>query len=247
MRTARTALGLLVHAMRNYPYEHAPRLPEGDAIDPRTLFLSAAESAAQREGKHAEGQASAPPSAIDPALAAAPVELEVGPGRGWFIVERLEHDPRARVVGLEIRRKWATIVDERLKKRGYGERGRVFAEDAKPALRRFLPDSVSVAYVHFPDPWWKKRHHKRLVVGPELLDELARVLVSGGELLIQTDVEERAEQYEAAVAAHGAFVPLGDAARVADHPHGARSPRERKAIEDGLPVYRLRYRRRAKG
>ncbi len=242
--TARTAPGLLVHAMRNYPYEHAPRLPEGDgAIDPRTLFLSAAESAAQSGGKHADGAVPAPQPEALAALAAAPVELEVGPGRGWFIVERLEHDPAARVIGLEIRRKWATIVDDRLKGRGYGMRGRVFAEDAKPALRRFVPDSVSVAYVHFPDPWWKKRHAKRLVVGAELLDELARVIVSGGELLIQTDVEERAVQYEAAVAAHGAFAPLEETARVVDHPHGARSPRERKAIEDGLPVFRLRYRR----
>jgi tRNA (guanine-N7-)-methyltransferase len=234
--------------MRNYPYEHAPRLPEGDAaIDPRTLFLPPGEPSAHGEAKHAESGPSALPAAVDAALLAAPIELEVGPGRGWFILERLEHDPRARVVGLEIRRKWATIVDDRLKTRGYASRGRVFAEDAKPALKRFVPDSVSVAYVHFPDPWWKKRHAKRLVVGPELLDELARVLVPGGELLIQTDVEERAEQYEAAVAAHGAFVPLEDSARVTDHPHGARSPRERKAIEDGLPVYRLRYRRLAKG
>src|SRR6476659_7769438 len=68
VRTARTAPGLLVHAMRNYPYEHAPRLPEGDAaIDPRTLFLSAAESEAQSGGKHAEVQPSAPPGGIDAA------------------------------------------------------------------------------------------------------------------------------------------------------------------------------------
>lgn len=224
--------------MRNYPYEHAPRLPEGDSIDPRTLFHPA--RPAQAGDEHAEVGQLSPPSA---ALESSPVELEVGPGRGWFIFERLDFAPEVRVVGLEIRRKWATIVDDRLAARGYGARGRVFAEDAKAALSRFVPDSVSIAYVHFPDPWWKKRHHKRLVVGQELLDELARVIVSGGELLVQTDVEERAEQYESIIAAHGAFEPFESTARVEDHPHGARSPRERKAIEDGLPVYRLRYRR----
>jgi tRNA (guanine-N7-)-methyltransferase len=230
--------------MRNYPYEHAPRLPEGDSIDPRTLFHPTA--SAPLAGEHAEDVAASLPLAPSGSLGA-PIELEVGPGRGWFIFERLDYAPDVRVVGLEIRRKWATIVDDRLKKRGYGARGRVFAEDAKAALTRFAPDSVAIAYVHFPDPWWKKRHAKRLVVGNELLGELARVLVSGGELLIQTDVEERAEQYEAIVAEHGAFEALEPTVRVVDHPHGARSPRERKAIEDGLPVYRLRYRRVSKG
>jgi tRNA (guanine-N7-)-methyltransferase len=133
-----------------------------------------------------------------------------------------------------------------LRARGYGARGRVFAEDAKLALPRFPAKSIAVAYVHFPDPWWKKRHHKRLVVSPELLEQLARILRDDGELLIQTDVEERAAQYETLVAAHGNFVPVEQGPRVADHPYGARSPRERKAMEDGLPVYRLRYRRLAR-
>jgi tRNA (guanine-N7-)-methyltransferase len=215
--------------MRNYPYEHAPRLPEAESIDPRSLFINepAGGDSSAQQSVDSEGR----------------LELEVGPGRGWFIFERLDIDPTTRVLGLEIRRKWATIVDDRLKSRGLASRGRVFAEDAKPALKKFQPDSIDIAYVHFPDPWWKKRHAKRLVVCDALLNELGRVVKSGGELLIQTDVEERAEQYEAIVREHGAFVPWEAEARVVDHPHGARSPRERKAIEDGLPVYRLRYRR----
>jgi tRNA (guanine-N7-)-methyltransferase len=154
----------------------------------------------------------------------------------------LEIDPRVRVLGVEVRRKWATIVDERLKKRGLGARGRVFADDIRLVLPRFVDRSLSVAYVHFPDPWWKKRHHKRLVLNQELLVELNRVLVPGGELLVQTDVFERADEYERVVAENGRFEPVEQTARVADHPYGARSPRERKAMEVGLPVVRLRYR-----
>jgi tRNA (guanine-N7-)-methyltransferase len=146
-------------------------------------------------------------------------------------------------VGLEIRRKWATIVDRRLAKRGYGDRARVFAEDAREALKRFSPASVSVAYIHFPDPWWKKRHKKRLVVAPELVHELVRVTAAGGELFIQTDVEERVEAYEAVLAAEPGFAPWPGGPRVDDNPYVARSPRERRALSDGLPIYRLRYRR----
>jgi tRNA (guanine-N7-)-methyltransferase len=199
------------------PYADAPRIPEGDRVDLRALVT----------GEW--------------------LELEVGPGRGGFVLERLEAEPRLGFVGLEVRRKWAAIVDARVAKRGLGTRGRVFAEDAKDALPRLGPDGVlRRAYLHFPDPWWKKRHQKRLVMGDVFLAEIARLVQPGGDLFIQTDVEERAAQYEAQVASCAWFAPAGDAPgspRVADNPFVARSPRERRAIADGLPVYRLLYRR----
>jgi len=101
-------------------------------------------------------------------------------------------------------------------------------------------------FVHFPDPWWKKRHRKRLVVRDAFLDQVARLLEPGGELFVQTDVEERATAYEGLVGLDERFRPAGDAPsspRLADNPYGARSPRERRAIADGLPVHRLRYER----
>jgi tRNA (guanine-N7-)-methyltransferase len=197
------------------PYDDAPRLPEGDRIDLRAVVTGDW------------------------------VEVEIGPGRGWFLVERAAAEPRAALVGLEIRRKWAAIVDARLAKRGLAPRARVFAEDARHALPRIAPDaSVRRVFVHFPDPWWKKRHHKRLVMKDGLLEQVARLLEAGGELFVQTDVEERAVAYEELVALDARFVPDGDAPgspRVADHAYVARSPRERRAIADGLPVHRMRW------
>ncbi len=203
----------------NHPYAHAPRVPEGAAIPLDELVPG--------EGRF---------------------EIEIGPGRGGFLFERAASRPDARLVGLEIRLKWAALVDERLQKRGLGARARVFNADAREALGRLGPDaSVAVVYLHFPDPWWKKRHEKRLVAGAPLLDGIARLLVDGGELFAQTDVEERAQQYEALFAAHPALEPAGDAPGspwLAENPYGARSPREHRAILDGLPVHRLRFRRR---
>ncbi len=177
--------------------------------------------------------------------AQSPIELEIGSGRGWFMVERVEADPTARIVGLEVKRKWATLVDERLRTRGFGERARVFAEDARLALPRFKAGCLGTAYIHFPDPWWKKRHHKRMVVADPVISQLVRLLVPGGLLFVQTDVEERADAYEQLLCAvpQLAGAGPGKAPRVADNPFGARSPRERKAIEDELPVFRLLYRR----
>jgi tRNA (guanine-N7-)-methyltransferase len=199
------------------PYDDAPRLPEATSVDVRAL---------------AQGEW---------------VELEIGPGRGWFLVERAVAEPRAALVGLEIRRKWAAIVDARLAKRGMGARARVFAEDAAHALPRLGPDgSVRRVFLHFPDPWWKKKHRKRLVMRDAFLSEVARLLEPGGELFVQTDVEERAAEYAQLVDLDPRFVPDGDVAgspRIVDHAYVARSPRERRAIADGLPVHRMRWRR----
>lgn len=176
-----------------------------------------------------------------------PIEIEIGPGRGGFVFERLAADPAVRLLGLEVRLKWAHLVDERLRKQGLGARARVLAEDAKVALPRLVPDgSVRAVFVHFPDPWWKKRHAKRLVVGDLLLREVVRLLQPGGELFVQTDVEERAAQYATEVAKVDALDPAGDAPgsiALAENPYGARSPREHKAIADGLPIHRMRWRK----
>jgi tRNA (guanine-N7-)-methyltransferase len=176
------------------------------------------------------------------------VELEVGPGRGWFLVERAQAEQSAALVGMEIRRKWAMIVDERLAARGLSSRARVFAEDARAALSRLVPEgSVRRVFVNFPDPWWKKRHEKRLLLQGRFLDEVARLLERGGELFVQTDVEERALAYAHLVGIDVRFAPAGDvpgAVWLADNPYAARSPRERRAIADGLPVHRMRWLRR---
>ena len=152
------------------------------------------------------------------------------------------------IVGLEVRRKWAAILDARLAARGLGDRARVFAEDAKEALRRLSPSgSLGAVYLHFPDPWWKKRHHKRLVMDLPVLDEIARLLVQGGEIFVQTDVGERAAQYQELLASDARFEPAGDCPgdpRLAENPYDARSHRERRAIADGLPVHRIRFKKK---
>ena len=197
------------------PYADAPRLPDTEKVEVRDVVRGAW------------------------------IEIELGPGRGGFLIERAAAAPEAALLGLEIRRKWAAIVDARLAKLGLASRARTLAEDARVALPRIVPDaSVRRFFAHFPDPWWKKRHQKRLMLAPAVVDQVARLLEPGGELFVQTDVEERAAQLEALLAPDARFRPAGDAAgspRLAENPYGARSPRERRAMADGLPIHRLRF------
>ncbi len=202
--------------MRSDPYAHAPRLPAGgEWVDPRELVGSGL----------------------------LPVEVEIGPGRGGFLFERLSAADVG-MIGLEVRRKWATILDERLNERGYGPRARVYAEDAREAIRRFPDASVSAAYVHFPDPWWKRRHRKRLVLAKDLVNSLLRVLIPSGKLFVQTDVLERAQAYHSLLTDVEGLEPVGQSPWVEENPYGARSTRERRALADGLPIYRLWYRKK---
>ncbi|MFI5298348.1 MAG: tRNA (guanine(46)-N(7))-methyltransferase TrmB [Polyangiales bacterium] len=207
------------------PYKDAPQLPGAwdETCEVRAIFPTAP--------------------------ADAPIELEIGGGRGGFAFERLAAAPEICLLGLEIKRKWATIVDRRLAAAGLGGRGRVFAEDARRGLPRLSPSaSVRAVFLHFPDPWWKKKHEKRLVLGDDVQEEIERLLILGGALFVQTDVEHRFEQYRRYLDTRPALAPAGDREgdpTLAENPYGARSPREHRAIEDGLPIFRLRYTRRA--
>lgn len=198
------------------PYALAARLPEGDALEPAALLGGGA----------------------------GPIEIDIGPGRGGFLFERLAASPDVRLIGFEVRLKWAFLVDERLRSHGLAARARVFAEDAGFALPRLAPATVRAVFIHFPDPWWKRRHRKRKVTNRDLLSEIARVVAPGGEFFYQTDVLERADEVEAMVSGLPEWSPWGSSARVQENPYGAMSPRERRAVADGLPIARLRYRRR---
>ena len=197
-------------------YDHAPRLPEGETLDLDTFL---------------PGHGG--------------VFLEIGPGRGGFALGYAALHPEARFVALEIRRKLAAILDERLQKKGF-PRARCFAEDAGLALPRLRPDGCAVgAAVHFPDPWWKKRHAKRLVVQDSFVAELARLLAPGALLLVQTDVEDRAVAYFERLAACPLLENTGTGMFVEESPFApARSNREVRAMADGLPIHRMVFRRR---
>lgn len=165
------------------------------------------------------------------------IELEIGFGHGLFLYERAVARPDVRLVGIEIKRKWAYLVAERCARRGL-DQVTVWAADARGFLPRIASHSLARVFMHFPDPWWKKRHAKRTLIGATLLDEIARVLSSGGEFFLQTDVRDRAESHLAALAEHGSFALGGDGGFLAHNPYGARSNREARANEDGLPVFR---------
>ena len=166
-----------------------------------------------------------------------PVELEIGFGHGLFLYERAQVCPDTRLLGLEIKKKWAHLVRERCEKRGLVN-VTAWSDDARTLLPRLPVGSVQRVFMHFPDPWWKRRHEKRRLTGDTLLDEIARVLAPRGEFFMQTDVAERAVLHLEALRAQGQLELAGEAGYLSHNPYQARSNREVRAEADGLPVYR---------
>jgi len=174
----------------------------------------------------------------------APIELEIGFGRGHFLLDRARAVPDHHIVGLETKRKGVFTAIARGKKHGISNL-HPFHGDAFRALPRMAPDaSIARVFIHFPDPWWKARHEKRIVVCPDLVEQAARLLVDGGELFVQTDVDYRAEQYRNVIEGCDALEPAVPGASIDDNPFFARSLREKKCIETGLPIFRMLFKRK---
>jgi tRNA (guanine-N7-)-methyltransferase len=117
-----------------------------------------------------------------------PVEIEVGFGKGLFLVTGGQAHPETNYLGIEVLRALQLYVATRLAKRQLAN-VRVACTDARWFLHnRVSPGSVAAVHVYFPDPWWKKRHHKRRVWTPDYAADCVRVLRPGGKLHVATDV-----------------------------------------------------------
>lgn len=126
-----------------------------------------------------------------------PVELEIGCGKGGFLVAAATGRPSHNFMGLEIDRALSFYIASRLAKRRLAN-AKIACVDAKVFVcDRIASGSLDALHVYFPDPWWKKRHHKRRLWTPEFADQCVRILRTGGRLHIATDVEEYFETMRA--------------------------------------------------
>jgi tRNA (guanine-N7-)-methyltransferase len=120
----------------------------------------------------------------------APLEVEIGSGKGLFLRTAAAARPDVDFLGIEIAVPYARFAAGGLARRGLCN-AVVVIGDAALVLSEVLPDaSVAAVHVYFPDPWWKRRHKKRRVLQEGLIRDVARVLRPGGMLHLWTDVRE---------------------------------------------------------
>jgi len=166
---------------------------------------------------------------------AAPLELEIGPGRGAFALDHAARHPEIDLVAIETRRSDCELIRSRAARRGL--RNLIVVQgDAKLLVPRFFPaGALAALHVHFPDPWWKTRHHKRRMVDVEFAVQMRALLAPGALVDFRTDVPNYAREAEQTFRDAG-FEPLPD------EPPETLSTRERRYQVTGQPVFRARFR-----
>jgi tRNA (guanine-N7-)-methyltransferase len=133
------------------------------------------------------------------------VEIEIGIGKGRFLLAVAAARPEVLHFGIEWSNEYLRIVETRAERGGL-DNVRFIRADASDLVRRAIPvDSVSAYYVFYPDPWPKKRHHKRRFLQKANVDALARTLRPRGWLHVATDHDDYWRVIEPLLDAHPEF------------------------------------------
>ena len=169
----------------------------------------------------------------------APLELEVGSGKGLFLSTASAGIPDRNFLGIELATGYARLCAAKLAAAGAAN-ARIVQGDGTLLVRSLLPDAcLAGMHVYFPDPWWKARHRKRRVLSETFLRHAGRVLPHGATLHVWTDVEEYFLESMAFAAATGLFAPPRDEpAPGAAHDLDYRTHFERRTRLAGQPVWR---------
>jgi tRNA (guanine-N(7)-)-methyltransferase len=172
--------------------------------------------------------------AIDPAAIfgrRAPLEVEIGAGRGDFIIARAKARPERDFLAVERPGIVGQMLAARCGRTGLGNL-RVAAMDGRTLVNLLLAEkSVGAFHIYFPDPWPKERHAKHRLFSPFFVASLARTLERGGLVYVATDVEQRASEIFA-------MLEGGGFRRLEENALGARSsPFGRKYLARGIRVF----------
>lgn len=176
---------------------------------------------------------------------AAPLEVELGSGKGLFLAGAAQQHPGRNFLGIELAQKYAAFAAARLARAGLAN-ARMVQGDGLRVFREILPsETLAAVHVYFPDPWWKARHKKRRVMNESFLRDAERTLRAGGSLHFWTDVEE---YFHAGLEAVREFTsldgPLAVPERPAAHDLDYRTHFERRTRLHGQEVYRAEFRKR---
>ena len=174
----------------------------------------------------------------------APLELEIGSGKGMFISNAAGQYPQHNFLGIEIGTKYARFSAAQLIRHNRTNAVMVCG-DAALVLQEAIPhETLAVVHVYFPDPWWKRAHRKRRVLRTEVLQLIESRLMPGGTLHFWTDVEEyftsTLNLLAKTTTLQGPFeVPEQDVAGDGDY----RTHFERRTRMHGEKVYRTMFRK----
>lgn len=166
-----------------------------------------------------------------------PVEVEVGSGKGRFLIEQAEARRDTSFLGVEWSLKYLRVTRDRSLKRGLSNL-RLLRADARHVVPDLIPDgSLRRVHVYCPDPWPKKRHHKRRFLTAATVPHLERILEAGGFLHVSTDVVDYFEAIVTVLRDHTGLVTATDPLFPSDA-LGGKTSYEVKYLKAGRTIHR---------
>lgn len=175
----------------------------------------------------------------------APVHIEIGSGRGTFLVNRAKLFPDINFLGIEWASRYYRYTVDRIGRWDL-KNIRMLRDDAAIFISQFIPDTcVDCFHIYFPDPWPKKKHHKRRFICDKNLGQLLRCLKSAGSIRIVTDHKDYFEQIEKVLAAKSVCLRRIDFLPTAGASIGewVGSNFERKYLRENRPIYTVAARK----
>ncbi len=171
-----------------------------------------------------------------------PVQIEVGSGKGLFLVNAAKQFPGVQFIGLEIASKYAAMCNKKLE-RAELKNATCFCADGVIALDQHVADErVDAVHVYFPDPWWKAKHKKRRVLNSRMIAAIDRVLKPNGKLHFWTDVLDYFESTVELIASETKWDgPHLIEERTAEDDLDYLTHFERRTRLNSLPVFRSYY------
>lgn len=169
-----------------------------------------------------------------------PLHLDIGCGRGRFLLQMAQLQPDWNFLGLEIRQPLVEQANSWRQSLGLTNLHYLFcnANVSLPPILHSLPTGrLRRVTIQFPDPWFKRKHQKRRVVQPEVVESLAAAMVPGSLLFLQSDVLEVAQEMVDRFSDHPAFIRQ-DAGWLSQNPMPVATEREASTLERNEPVYR---------
>ncbi len=167
-----------------------------------------------------------------------PVEIEIGSGKGRFVVQSALANPTVNYLGIERSLHYYRLMRDRVVDAELTN-VRLLRDDAGYLIQKFIADnSVEAYHIYFPDPWPKNRHRKRRIFQPEFLTEVWRTLKPGGSLDFATDLRGYYDWITKLLSRTTVLTPCASVPiRVAALGEGITNF-EAKYLSEGRPIYR---------
>lgn len=169
-----------------------------------------------------------------------PIEMEIGTGKGGFLLNRARALPDRGFLGIEWANKICRYAADRMVRWGVTN-VRLMRADAKHLVTHHLrPECLTILHIYHPDPWPKKRHHKRRLIQPDFIAAAANALVPDGRIAIQTDHADYFEQIRQMLAGEPRLVEVPFDVPEAGVQEGRVSTNyEIKYLREGREIYQL--------